>query len=137
MTTDAAADGALFLALLVVVIVARLSLFLLDRGRIDRYLRTRRSRLIRLQWSPFGPGWFGTRGRIYRLRYTDARGSVHDAYAKTSLLSGVYFTEDRTVKRKPPRDGGAAGADTASLEEENRRLRSEIRKLTKPDGGKP
>ena len=51
-------------------------------------------------WAPFGPGWFGEKSdRIYAVRYLDAEGNEHEAHAKTSLWTGVYFTEDEVVRR--------------------------------------
>ena len=44
-----------------------------------------------------GRGWFGEKNdRIYEVVYYDSNGEQHLATCKTSLLSGVYWTEDRS-----------------------------------------
>lgn len=80
-------------------------------------------------WSPFGRGWFGEKNdRIYEVRYKDRMGNIHQATVKTSMLSGVYFTDDRIVQQvnldKP---------DVIDLELENARLRERIAELEKRD----
>lgn len=85
-------------AVLLLAVWVRLSAGSLDRDRIRRYIATRNGRMIAANWSPFGPGWFGDeRDRIYRVSYIDADGNRHQAYCKTSLWSGVYFTQDRVI----------------------------------------
>src|SRR5688572_3912556 len=106
----------------------------MDRRRIEDYVRRRKGRVISIAWAPFGRGWFGERNdRIYEVIYYDAAGKQHFATCKTSMFSGVYWTEDRVSHRKadwygslpptnepgnsliktlPPDDGSAvAGAD--------------------------
>jgi hypothetical protein len=52
-------------------------------------------------WAPFGKGWFGEKNdRIYEVVYYDARGDQHWATCKTSLLSGVYWADDRITHRR-------------------------------------
>jgi hypothetical protein len=74
---------------------------------------------------PFGPGWFGEKSdRIYAVRYLDKDGNEHEARCKTSMWTGVYFTQDEIVRHaKRPSD------KQESLEEENRRLRDELERL--------
>ena len=85
--------------------------------------------MLRANWSPFGPGWFGEKSdRIYRVRYLDADGNEHRAHCKTSMWSGVYFTRDEIVKY-----ADRPNEKAESLEKENRRLREEIERL-KRDG---
>jgi len=118
-----------------VVIAIRFAAGGLDRDRVAEYVRSRGGRVLDTRWAPFGPGWFGDRSdRIYLVRYVDAEGNEHEAHCKTSLMTGVYFTEDRIVHRAGEAQGGdsPAGApepDAASLAEENRRLREEIERL--------
>ena len=57
--------------------------------------------VVSITWAPFGKGWFGEKNdRIYEVVYYDRAGDQHWATCKTSLWSGVYWTEDRTAHRK-------------------------------------
>lgn len=112
-------------AVLIVAIVLRLVAGSLDRDRIRQYVESRGGELIKTTWDPFGPGWFGTRNdRIYAVHYYDRDGHEHRAYCKTSMWTGVYFTEDRIVRFS---ENGDVHED--SLEDENRRLRDELDRL--------
>lgn len=97
-----------FAALCGLAIVLRLMAGWIDRARIRRYVETRGGKVALIRWSPFGIGWMGNRGqRIYRLAYEDSTGNAHSAYCKTSLLSGIYFTEDIVTRYRVvdvPRD---------------------------------
>ena len=90
----------LFLFVVGIAIVIRLIAGSMDGDRVDDYVRTRGGKLISKHWSPFGRGWFGEKdSRIYEIEYIDADGNRHQATCKTSMLSGVYMTEDRIVGR--------------------------------------
>jgi hypothetical protein len=110
---------------IVAVILIRLAAGGLDRDRVREYVASRGGKVLEANWDPFGPGWFGEKSdRIYEVRYVDRDGNEHHAHCKTSMWTGVYFTEDTIVKYAhghPP----AASA----LEEENRRLREELERL--------
>jgi hypothetical protein len=110
-----------------VVILFRVLAGIMDRDRIRGYVETRGGKIIVATWAPFGPGWLGgNKERIYRVRYLDHDGNVHEAYARTSMWTGVYFTEDQVIHRaKPPADED----EVELLEEENRRLRKEVERL--------
>lgn len=121
------------LAMLGLVVVIRLAAGGFDRDRVTQYIESRGGRILGTRWTPFGPGWFGERSdRIYEVRYVDAEGNERIAHCKTSLTTGVYFTEDRIV-RQADRTRGAAEEQSApevvSLREENHRLRQEIERL--------
>ena len=74
----------------------------MDRGRIEEYVTGRGGRVVSITWAPFGRGWFGEKNeRIYEVVYYDAEGRQHFASAKTSLWSGVYWTEDAVTHEKP------------------------------------
>jgi hypothetical protein len=99
----------------------------MDHERVREYVAGRGGRVISMHWSPLGRGWLGEKNaRIYRVRYEDAGGRVHQATCKTSLLAGVYFTEDEI---------GAGVSETnpltrvAQLEQENRQLRQQLEQL--------
>ncbi len=102
-----------------------------DRSRIHEYVAERGGTVNGITWQPFGRGWFGEKGdRIYEVAYTDRDGASHSASCKTSLFSGVYFTDDRTTSGVQPLAITRADREIASLERENQRLRAEIERLT-------
>ncbi|WP_373063155.1 hypothetical protein [Gemmatimonas sp.] len=104
-----------------------------DRSRINQYVAERGGTVNGVTWQPFGRGWFGEKGdRIYEVEYTDREGASHSGSCKTSMFSGVYFTDERTTSAVPPRALTGADREIASLERENERLRAEIRKLRDP-----
>jgi hypothetical protein len=95
----------IFFAFIIVAIAIRIAAGFADHDRIRHYIRKRRGQVLSIHWSPFGPGWFGNKGpRIYHVRYQDADGRTHDAACKTSLFSGVYFTQDDITPARHPAD---------------------------------
>ena len=93
----------LFFVFIFAAIAIRIIAGWLDDGWIKNYLSERNCTLIEKKWQLFGPGWFGEKdSRIYKVTYRDAEGNTHQAYVKTSLFSGVYFTEDRITQKAPP-----------------------------------
>jgi hypothetical protein len=133
------------------VIAIRLGAGSLDKDRIADYIRERGGRVISIDWAPFGKGWFGDKNdRIYEVVYYDGEGNQHFAACKTSLFSGVYWTDDRITHRKTAWVSGlpnenrpgnpliraipeTSDEDFASehdrLKEENARLKEELRRL--------
>ena len=72
-----------------------------DRNRIAKYVQERGGRIVSIAYAPFGRGWFGEKNdRIYEVVYYDSEGNQHFASAKTSMWSGVYWTEDRITYPK-------------------------------------
>lgn len=118
-----------FLAVIVVVIAVRIYAGSKDVGRVRAYVAERGGQLLSSTWTPFGKGWFGDKSdRIYEVRYLDHEGNEHLASCKTSMFSGVYFTEDNIVAAnvaQPSRLQRGAGR-VAELERENQRLREEL-----------
>lgn len=83
----------------VVAILGRGITHTIDRNRIRAYAQGQEWELLTCNWKLLGPGWFGNnRERIYAITYRDAQGRTHSAFAKTSLLAGVYLTEDRVTE---------------------------------------
>ena len=120
---------------IVIAVVIRLAAGGLDHDRIKRYVEGRGGEFLDAQWAPFGPGWFGEKSdRIYGVRYLDRDGNEHQAHCKTSLWTGVYFTEDRIVKYADRSARPAAGSE-GDLAAENRRLREELERLRREQGG--
>lgn len=122
----------MFLLFIVLAVITRLIAGSMDGDRVERYVRERGGRLLTKEWAPFGRGWFGEKeSRIYEITYLDRDGHTHRATCKTSLWSGVYFTEDSIIahaKRDEPVVRGIPAGST-DLAEENRRLREEIERL--------
>lgn len=119
----------LFGVLIIFVFVAvavRLVAGAFDGERVEAYVRQNGWELVDKSWDPFGPGWFGEKdSRIYQIVYRDQHGNLHKAHVKTSMLSGVYLTNDQIVDRAAePRP-----SEQDSLRQENQRLRDRIRDL--------
>lgn len=120
---------AIFAVFIVIAIVFRLLAGGMDSDRVGEYIRAQGGELIDSQWSPFGRGWFGEKNdRIYEVRYRDRLGNVHEATVKTSMFSGVYFTEDRIVQPAKSDESQAR-----HIELENARLRQRIAELENRD----
>lgn len=127
---------------IVIAIVIRLMAGGMDHDRIREYVESRGGRYIDSSWTPFGPGWFGEKSdRIYLVRYVDAEGNEHEAHCKTSMMTGVYFTEDRIVRHAKPTGAAplassppAPAASVEALEAENRRLREELERVRRERG---
>jgi hypothetical protein len=143
-------------ALIVLAVLAAVGGWLfvhsLDKGRITDYVEQRGGRVVSVNWAPFGRGWFGEKEeRLYEVVYYDSAGNQHFATAKTSMLTGVYWTEDRVTHAKAgwydavapgnppgkplirqlPQAAEAADADELRrLREENERLREQVAELT-------
>jgi hypothetical protein len=143
-------QGILCLAVVVIgaAILFRLLAGNMDRDRIRDYVQGRGGRMLSCTWAPFGTGWFGDKSdRIYEVSYLDKEGNQHRATCKTSMWTGVYWTEDRIVvhaQQQPSPDklvepepfqsdgdpwSQTAGRSAEELEAENRRLREELERL--------
>lgn len=112
-----------------IAIVIRLVAGTIDADRIESYVRERGWTLLDRSWDPLGPGWFGEKNaRIYQIVYRDCQGNIHRAHVKTSMLSGVYLTNDHVVEPagKTMAEPNAADED---LRQENERLRKRIQEL--------
>jgi hypothetical protein len=118
---------------ILLAIVIRFAAGSTDDGRIRENIEQQGGKITSINWSPFGRGWFGSKNeRIYEVVYEDAQGRIHQAYCKTSMFSGVYWTDDKVV-------GGAVKPDsqpdanpgTDNLAAENQKLKAEIERLKK------
>ena len=117
----------IIIPMIILVLVIRLLAGACDGGRVEAYVRDRGWELVEKRWDPFGPGWFGEKNaRIYQIMYRDQNHTLHRAHVKTSMLSGVYLTEDRAM---PEPLAPAPHAHSDSLKTENERLRQRIREL--------
>lgn len=120
----------------------------MDRSRIESYIQSQGGRVVSISWAPFGKGWFGEKSdRIYEVVYYDRDGHQHLATCKTSMFTGVYFTDDRIAHRKARWEDSVPSEpseplihwidepevsefdEVAELREENRRLKEELARL--------
>ncbi|HTE05286.1 MAG TPA: hypothetical protein VK824_03745 [Planctomycetota bacterium] len=116
---------------LAAVLAVRLLADRLDRRRIRDDVAARGGEVLEITWTPFGRGWFGEKSdRIYRVSWHDGARKPHESFCKTSLFTGVYWTEEAPSRgaasvapRAEPRD---ESAELRALREENRRLRDEL-----------
>ncbi len=88
------------IALVVILVIgARVIAGVIDGDRIRDYLQQRGCTLLKRQWTPFGPGWAGEQSsRLYAIEYRDAAGNRCVASCKTSMLAGVYLTNQRVLE---------------------------------------
>jgi hypothetical protein len=120
-----------FFVFIVIAILIRLMAGSFDGERVEAYIRENGWKLVDKSWDPFGPGWFGEKNaRIYQVVYEDQQGNLHKAHVKTSMLSGVYLTNDRIVQRSERIDHSGPDA----LKSENERLKARIRELEQNSG---
>lgn len=90
--------AAIVASVIVIAIIGRVAAHSFDRTRIATYAASQGWTLTGCQWKLFGPGWLGgNKTRVYAITYTDREGRTHTAFARTSVLSGVYLNEDRIV----------------------------------------
>ncbi|MBA2116543.1 hypothetical protein [Bremerella alba] len=121
-------------------IVIRLAAGSMDGGRVRQYITGIGGELLESHWDPFGPGWFGEKNaRIYQIRYRDREGCIHRAHVKTSLMSGVYLTNDEIIRcpepqAAPPRPKHLDLPDKQeTIDEEKARLRQRLAELDNMD----
>ncbi|MEZ5977697.1 MAG: hypothetical protein R3F34_05705 [Planctomycetota bacterium] len=119
---------AFFIAAIAIAIAVRIAAGSFDGERVERYVTQRGWKLVAKSWDPFGPGCGDKSDRIYRIAYEDESGDLHEAHVKTSMLSGVYLTNDRIVERAE-RQEHTAVSEVERLAEENRRLRARVEEL--------
>ncbi len=107
-----------------------------DRSRITTYVQERGGEVQDIAWQPFGRGWFGERGdRIYEVTYRSRDGATHEASCKTSLFSGVYFSEEQLIApRVPDAAPPALRSALTSLQTENEQLKREVDRLKRLAG---
>lgn len=91
MTSDSS-TGWIFLVGIAIAGAIRLMAGSFDRERIREYIESGGGKVLDIEWSPFGPGWFGSNERIYIVRYQNRHGEIHSSTCKTSAGSGVYWT---------------------------------------------
>jgi len=125
---------------LAVSVMFRLLAGSLDRDRVRQYITSIGGELLHSHWDPFGPGWFGEKNaRIYQIQYRDREGCIHRAHVKTSMMSGVYLTNDTIISRPQPKAKPRRPKHLDSpkkqetVEEEKARLRKRLAELEQMD----
>ncbi len=89
----------IFLFFFMFIIITHLLTRYFDTDRIERHIHSLQGTMISKSWEPFGKRWFGSDSdRIYKVRFLDMYDNVHEAYVKTSLFGGVYFTDDKIIE---------------------------------------
>ena len=92
--------GFVTVAILIVAIVDNFVLSL-DRARIERYFRNRGEQLLdskrKLRFFHLARD-----GRLYKVRYRDQEGNIHESECATRALRGVFFRHDEIVERAQP-----------------------------------
>ena len=122
--------GLLFFVFVMIALFVRLAAGSMDGDRVKSYIEQQGGILLESHWSPFGKGWYGEKdSRIYEVRYRDREGNIHSATIKTSMFSGVYFTDDEIVSRANVKMPVDVQLDPSLLEDENQRLRERIAEL--------
>lgn len=125
----------LFVGLIFFALIIRLVAGGLDRERVRQYFRSRGEELLDMHWSPFGPGWFGEKNdRIYSVQFRDRDGNMHAGHVKTSLMSGVYVTNDHIVGQDEIASASHSTVDLLqpkreTVEQEKARLRKRLAEL--------
>jgi hypothetical protein len=111
------------------VLCLRLFVGHLNHERIRAYVTQQGGEIISIAWNPFGTGWFGEQSQaIYEVRYLDVHGDEHEATCKTSMFTGVYWTEDRIVVSNRALSPQPMN-ETERLRDENARLKAELERL--------
>lgn len=112
--------GVVIIGFITLIVLIRLAVASFDGDRVENYVRGMGCELIEKSWDPFGPGWFGSQNsRIYEIVYKDRDGRIHRAHVKTSMLGGVYLTNDRIIEE----------SGTLTVEEEKAALRKRLAEL--------
>lgn len=115
------AEFLLLPVVLLLVVGLRVAADRWDRQRIRRDVEARGGCVLDITWKPFGRGWFGEKNdRVYLVEWEDAARAAHRSWCKTSMFSGVFWTEDEGGP------GPARGGELERLRAENRRLREEL-----------
>ena len=77
------------------ILTRRIILETLDRRRIRTFIEARGLTLVDLNLALFVTGWGdNSRGRTYTVRLRDRSGKEGEISCRTSLLGGVYFTDE-------------------------------------------
>ena len=121
---------------IVLAIIIRMAAGSFDGERVERYIREQGYELLDKSWDPFGPGWFGEKdSRIYQIVFKDKEGRIHQAHVKTSMMSGVYLTNDHIIEEPDSKANVPTPPvpSPESIEAEKARLRKRLAELEKLD----
>lgn len=91
----------LFLIVIGVGLAIRVIMHFADRKRIREEVEAKGGKILSIRWNPLGRGWlFEKNERHYSVTYTDRSGAMISAACKTSLFTGVYWT-DAAIGEEP------------------------------------
>jgi len=114
-------------AIIIVGLLLQLFAGGLDNDRIATEIKAKGGTLISKERNRFGSGWLGEESnRIYRVVYKDKEGHTHEAFVKTSMNTGVYFSKDNIIKYAQKEE---EEEPKLSYKEENKHLKLENAKL--------
>lgn len=129
----------IFFLFALIAVAARLLAGAFDGERVETYIRDMGGQLLDKSWDPLGPGWFGEKdSRIYAIVYRDRLGNLHRAHVKTSMLSGVYLTNDMIISEpqaEQQTEPGRLAFSPEAIEQEKEQLRkrlAELEEMSKP-----
>ncbi|MDE0961413.1 MAG: hypothetical protein OSB09_11610 [Planctomycetota bacterium] len=129
------------LAIIALVVGARIIAGILDKVRIERTIQKQGNQLVSTRWTPFAKGWLGSKNeRLYEVIWIEPSGKRICSTVKTGMLAGTYFSDphvdegNSTVAESTARSEDSVrettrSGDLSALEEENQRLRQEINHL--------
>jgi hypothetical protein len=132
MKMDPSGVFGIFFIFVMFAIFARVMAGGIDKDRVRRYIEGQGGRLLESHWSPFGKGWVGDKSdRIYRVQYEDRDGNIREATVKTSMFSGVYFTEEMVVVPANANPGftSQSAVQTASMAPASTEVTAELDRL--------
>lgn len=92
-----------FILVVLIAVVIRLAAGASDHERINEEVARRGGTVTGITWEPFGKGWFGEKNeRIYKVAWRDKDATHRTAWCKTSMLSGVYFSDETVAESDAP-----------------------------------
>ncbi|NNJ27788.1 hypothetical protein [Alienimonas chondri] len=96
-------EFAYFLPVLAFVVGLRIANHFFDQSRITQTVEEAGGTVQDISWEPFARGWWGEKGeRHYQVWYRTAEGRVTGRRCNTSMLTGVYWADDRPLAADRP-----------------------------------
>lgn len=94
----------IFAVAMLAALAIRIVMHFVDKSRIRHEIESKSGRVVAIKWNPFGRGWFFERGeRHYQVNYIDPSGATISTGCKTSLFTGIYWSEGPRVEDAAPR----------------------------------
>lgn len=84
-------------------VAIRIAMHFVDTKRIREDIEGKGGRIVSIKWNPFGRGWFFEKNeRHYAVTFVDRSGASRSVDCKTSLFTGVYWTEPQEIEKPRP-----------------------------------